>query len=348
MIALARYAEANTVTRAMLSDLLSTSDYDALIRTSTLAEAWNYLRKTAYAPVLFDHPSDGPAPLEHAIRTACALRFKRSIARLHGRARPVAQLLLSRWDLDNLEFALRHWHGNDRQAGHIKALPSFADAISYEGILNAGSLGEVLAAVQDTPYADPIALSASEYKQKQSIFFVEIALEKDYYRRLLLATSKLWGPDARDGLAALGAEIDALNLSWLGRLLQSKQVESGELSSVLIPGPSPLTRRLTHKSASPSDLQQLHTDFAGRFLPVQRDTDTEIQRLGMLEDAVRAMAVEYAQRALGRYPFRISTVFACYVLLRAEMKNLCTVLAGKSAGYSEHEFHSRLLMVRRS
>ena len=321
----------------MRSHLLSEQDFSNLQRASTTVEAWSLLRKSAHADTLPEVPPADSLMQECALRNACALRFQRCIRRLHGRATSVGQLLLSRWDLDNVELALRYWHGRDRSAAHVRSLPTMVNHIPFGDLLDAETMGQVIASLSDTPYAGPIARTAGVYKEKQSIFYVELALEKDYYGRLLAATRALGGPDARDGLAALGAEIDAVNLMLLARLMHSGHMDAREWPALIVPGPSALSRQLAAAAIEPADLARVHADYLVRLIPGGHDESGSLKRLAMLESIVHEMTVAWARRVFSHYPFRVSGVFAYDILIRNEMKNLCAVFASRAAGHSPND-----------
>ena len=341
MIALGRYAETNVVTRAMLSGLLTKHDFDAMIHASSIPEAWSLLRKSEYGAALPSTPSHEALDLEKHLRQASALRFQRSIRRLHGRATTVAALLLSRWDLDNLEFVLRLWHGKDACMLLMASLPHFVDDLPYTAIGEAKTVDEVVAALHDTPYAGPIADASSTYQEKQSVFYIESALEMDYYRRLLAAVKALGGADAREGLAVIGAEIDMLNLAWIARRMQYQQVSLEDAASSLIPGPAELSRELTAPGLTEDRLAALSEKHIGRMLPGGEGAGSNLQRLSLLEHVLGEMAASSALRQFMQYPFNIGCVYSFYILIRLELKKLCAVFTGKAAGFSERDIEAR-------
>ena len=342
MRSLARYAVTNAVTRAMLSELLTKQDFAALLRAASVQDTWNALRKTAWGSEL---PEDGkldPLSVEKRLRETTALRFKRSIRMLTGPPENVAALLLSRWELDNLEFALRLWHGKDPSLEALLSYPLFVHEIPVVEIIAAQTIDEVALALRHTPYLEPLSASAGRYKEKHSIFYVEVALEKDYYHRLLVAIGALGGMDAREGERIVGAEIDMLNLSWLARLLQYYEVPASDLADAMIPGPSDLSRQLATPGLTPGTLDELSGRFLSDRLSKEGRGLSSLEQVSLLEYLVSEMAVVVAHNLLARYPFSITCVFSFYLLKRVELKNLCAVFAGKACGLSENDISTRL------
>lgn len=342
MKALARYAETNVTIRAMRSTLVSTAEFEALSRAPTLGAAWSFMRKTAFGASLPDVDWEHVHDAEQHIRHATALQFHRAIRRLRGRPATVATLLLSRWDLDNLQIALRTWRGRDVDQSRNGPVGHCAYKIPFDRIGNAQSIAEIVAALEGTPYAAPIAAASTEYEKNQSMFAIELSLEKDFYARLIDATTALGGADARDGMAILGAEIDLLNLAWIGRILRAPQAPGLEISDALIPGPSRFSRTLAACGESREQLSQASKDYVLRLAPHYDDTTSEFQRLTLIEHAVADAAEELARRQFERFPFGIACIYALYLLARLEMKNLISVFTGKAAGMRDSDILKRL------
>ena len=346
MRSLARYGVTNAVTRTMLSELLTKEDFDTLVRAPSLEETWLALRKTFYEAWVPQEVRVDPLAMEKLVREATAFRFKRSIRTLKGKPKDVGTLLLARWELDNLEFALRLWHGEDQSLGEILSYPSFVHPIPVFEIVQAETIDEIAVALKDTPYFDPITASAKTYKEKRSIFYVEVALERHYYRRLLDAVRALGGRDAVEGKKIIAAEIDKFNLTWLARLLQYYDLRTQEFREYMIPGPSAISARLASADLTPDTLDDISSSvLAGRFGPEDKGSSS-IERVSLLEYMVNEMAVDVARRLLVGYPFRITCTLSFYLLKRVELRNLCTVFVGKASGLSESEISGRLFGLR--
>ena len=346
MRSLARYAATNALTRTMLSELLSRSDFDHILRSETLDGAWLALRKTSYGDWIREDPPSDTAGAEKVLREATAARFKRAIRSLRGAPRDVASILLSRWDIDNLEFALRLWHGRDNTLQKYLTYPTFADDIQVHDIVEAETLEEIALILSHTPYFDPVRTSLRAYREKKSIFFVEMALERDYYARLLRAVRDIGGTDAKQAEKVIGAEIDMINLSWLARMVDYYGIKVEQFHEYVIPGPSEVSRRLAAPGLSDQDLKDIRGDFLGRRSSEEGEGFSQLEGVALMEGLVREMAVDAAHRSLAAYPFSIGCVFAFYLLKRLEFMNLQTVFVAKSIGPAAGDASARLYGLR--
>jgi V/A-type H+-transporting ATPase subunit C len=346
MRSLARYAATNALTRTMLSELLSGGEFESMIRSESLPGAWLALRKTSYGAWLPEEPPGDILAIEKAFRETTAKRFRRSIHALRGAPREVGLLLLSRWDLDNLEFSLRLWHGKDKKLQRFLTFPSFVDEVPVYDIVEAETLEEIGLLLRTTPYVEPVTASLAAYRERKSVFYVELALERDYYRRLLAASGALGGADANLARRIVGAEIDLVNLAWLSRLVDYYKIGTGDLHTFVIPGPSTISKHLAERGLSPDRLKELRSEaLAGR---VTKDVEARFEAgsVSMLETLVGETVVETARNTLSGYPFSIGCVFAFYLLKRTELRNLNTVFAGKWLGTEESEITKRLYGLR--
>jgi len=346
MRSIARYAVVNAVTRAMLSELLTKETFDTIVRAASVEEAWMALRKTAYGNWLPIDVSVHALGIEKLLREVTAHRFKRSVRTLKGKPREVGMILLSRWDLDNLEVALRLWHGHDSSLERYLTHPSFVDPVPVFDITAAETIDEIAVALRHTPYFEPVSASAQTYKEKRSVFYVEVALEKDYYRRLFEAIRALGGSDAREGRSIIASEVDVQNLSWLARLVEYYEVTPGEFRNFMIPSPSAVSRQLARPDVTPDVLESLGSTFLDGRTGREDERRSNLDRVSLLEYMVNEMAVDVARRLLAGYPFSITCVLAFYRLKRVELRNLCTVFAGKAAGLAQSRILARLHGLR--
>jgi V/A-type H+-transporting ATPase subunit C len=346
MRSLARYATTNAVTRTMLSELLTAADLESIARSESVQSAWLALRKTPYERWVPEDPPGEVLAIERILREVTAARFRRSAHTLRGKPRQVSTALLARWDLDNLEFALRLWHSKDTSLQDYLTFPSFVNDIPIYDVVEAETLEEIALILRHTPYFEPVSSSVRMYREKNSIFFVEIVLERDYYERLLSVIRELGGKDAAQAQRIVSAEIDLVNLSWLARLVEYYEVEPASFQAYMIPAPSEISRRLAEPGVTTERLKDLRSRLVGERSAEGAEGTSHLDTIAMIEGMVSEAAVDTARSALAGYPFSIACVFAFYLLKRTELKNLNTVFGGKEIGVPDNEILSRLYGLR--
>lgn len=346
MRSLARYATTNAITRTMLSELLTKADFESVIHGESVQGAWLALRRTPYQDWISEDPPGDILGIEKVLREVTASRFKRSIHALRGKPREVGTDLLARWEVDNLEFALRLWHGKDTSLQEFLTYPSFVTDVPVYDVAEAQTLEEIAVALRHTPYFEPVSASLKTYREKGSVFFVEMALERDYYSRLLDAVGELGRSDAPQAEKIVAAEIDMLNLSWLMRLVEYYDIQPAAFHQFMIAGPSEISRRLSDPALTSEGFAAIQSDLLTGQVPREGGAVSRVETIAFIESIVREMAVDVARKALAGFPFSIGCVFAFYLLKRAELQNLKTVFAGKAIGAGEDDILGRLYGLR--
>ena len=346
MRALARYSEANAIIRASLSSLLTRGQLDEILRAGAFSDSWNALKSTAYAAWLPEIAAPAPLPVERALKDATALRFKRAIRSLKGKAGEVGALLLSRWELDDLHDALRAWHAKDAAYTPPVSGVSLGTAVPFRDIARAETLEAVGALLSKTPYAKPVLETARIYRETRSLFHLEIALEKGHYRRLIAAIQDLGGHDAGHGLRLIAAEIDLVNLSWLSRCASYYEAPAALLREAMIPNVSALASTLEKTGFSAEEVAEVSLQYVSELAGDQGGKAPGLERIALLESFVIEAAVDAARRELAGFPFCIACLIDFYFLIRTELRNLRGIFAGRAAGFSPDELSGRLCGIR--
>ncbi len=344
MISLARYAATNAIIRTLLSDLLDKRDYQSITSAQSVDGAWAELRKTCYGRWIPDEAPRDLLEIERLLNHASVEHFRRSLKLLKGKPLHVANLLLSRWELDDLEFALRIWHGGEKNLARHLSYPSLVHDVPIYEVVEAESIDAVALALRHTPYFEPVARAIPAYKAKKSIFYIEIELEKDYYSRLCSGISELGGMDAKNGLKIVSAEIDLTNLMLMRRLVEYFDVETSALKDYAIPGGSRVSQSIISGAVTKDSLVEIESKLIEKKSTSFSHRD-KLASILALEGFVRMMSIQAATRALVAYPFTINCVFAFYLLKRNELHNLRTIFSGAILGVEQSQVMSMLYGV---
>ncbi|HPO12633.1 MAG TPA: V-type ATPase subunit [Candidatus Hydrogenedentes bacterium] len=337
MRSLARYALANTVVRAKISEILTQRDIDGMARAPSLEEAWGVLASTPYGGLIPPWTGQEVYEIDRLLHNATGRRFLRVVRTLKGKPREVAMLLLSRWDLDALEFLLRLWHGKESVMGDDASYATFVHFLPRKALLSAEDLGVVAGILHDTPFAQTLISSSRTYAARHSLFHVETALEKAYYQRLLNAIDALGGQEARDGQTVISAEIDLLNLLCLARLVNYYEILPQDASEFIIPAPSPLSKQLRQPGVNTESFSTLFNQFGAANLETSGKQLSPLESISLLEGALSEIMVALARRALAGFPFSIAGVLAFYILIRVELRNLRSIFINKTGALSERD-----------
>ena len=336
MRSLARYAVANTAVRSKLATLLKREHYEALARADSREDAWNILLGTPWGEKLPAWTEQSSYEIEALLHNLSGTRFRGVVATLAGKPAEAGKELLSRWDLDRLEYALRLWHGKESDATAVSGYQTYVQTFSTEAVVSSDTLEDVVRVLEHTPYAAVIEGAASDYKQKHSLFYLENALEKDFYQRVIDSLSRLGGLDGDEARAMVDAEIDFLNISTVARLGDYSGIPAGQVHEYLAVGGSLISRDLRRSERAGSNVGELLARTVAGTPSVSREMSSHLEGVDALEKALDHIARLSARRALSGYPFSFKTILAFYVLTRADFRQLRSLFAATCADTECH------------
>ena len=215
-----KYSLVNAKVRARLSTLLDTERIDRLADTRDLSEFYSALSGTIYEDI-FDQPEIAFDPrvgerllLEREIEWHAEL-----LGDLKGAEKALVSTFLEKYEIENLKTALRIREGHrDLEEMKYMVRRQLPHSLPYQAIAEAGSLEEAVSYLHGSPYLSAINAVFDDYKEKKTLFPVEINLEIDYYRRLKEKVADLGKRDREIARKLVGLEIDRKNLAWLIRL----------------------------------------------------------------------------------------------------------------------------------
>lgn len=346
---LSDYAFINAKVRAMLSALLNGAQMDKLINAEGFHEAVLVLENSSYSALVKKDiiSKENIAAVEKEfIRYDIAIH-KKIIKNLSGAAHKLIELLMQRYELDEIKAVLRIWNKQTEPdaAGYL-----IRDTISYpidiDNILSAQTIEDIILILDDTPYKKPLLNAREKYKHTKSLFYIEVSLDKDYFSRVWQEVDKLPNKDKDIALKLLGIEIDIENISWLIRLKQYFNFPAGEALKMVIPYGFRITTDLARKVFMADGIRTMIEGLAvkpydGLSALIGKNIDRS--RLYMMESILYNILFKESKSSLGRFPFSIGTVLSYLFLKRAETRNIVSILYSKSYGLNPERIRGSLL-----
>lgn len=217
----------NARIRAMKSRLLERGFFDNLLRMQTVNEIIVAMEKTVYGREIHEGvlKSGGPLGVEEGLRRNIAGTIEKILAISAPNARRLIEVLVGRWDVQNLKTILR--------GKHIGAIEDeIISSLSPPGCLSEATLSELarqpdirgaidLMATLGIRYARPLTDVLGEYQKQYYLQILEFALDKYYYQSAL---AELGAKSLDSGLVreVLIREIDFTNIMTLLRLTKEE------------------------------------------------------------------------------------------------------------------------------
>ena len=236
MRALARYAFINAKLRARLSLFLTDEQLRQLAAAKDLETLYGMLGQTRYGALAreLSHTED-MVTVEFRLLRDELNTYQMVLEHTRGVPRRVVETLMSRHEAEKLKVLLRLWHTKDPRAEHLAFPGVICYVLPVESIRHARSLEELIELLDGTPYARALKRAAAAYAARGNLFYLESALDVDYYDRLWAAINKLSFGDRERAKALVGLEIDIENVRWMLRLQHYYKMPLGEMLALLIP-----------------------------------------------------------------------------------------------------------------
>jgi len=330
---LAKYAFTNSRIRAMLSSLLTESQLNVLAGAKDMDELSLALKDTPYGAIFKKLlPSYEPKIIELELFKDGIEKYNKILKNLKGSPGEVVFLLLSKYELANLKNLLRIWHTQAEEEMRYLYTEKICYDIPTSEILASKTIEEIILLLEGTPYKDALMNGKAGFKEKGSIFYLEIALDIDYYRRLWDKIEALGFVDRQMASRLIGIEVDIENISWIVRFKQYYKIPLGELVSYIIPGGYQIAEPLIRKAYLSKDIKAVISGLSTK--PYQNmatlvSGSYDRSKMFMLEAMLWQVLLKEAKSALSRFPFSIATVLAYLILYRAEARNIVSLLYSK-------------------
>jgi vacuolar-type H+-ATPase subunit C/Vma6 len=312
---LSTYAFINAKVRAMLGQSLSAEDFNRLIQARDIEDAIALLKDTPYSSLIrIDVLHDKGLEFIEGELEAYDISLHQKIMRglpVDGALKKIIALLKERYELDQVKVLLRTWNKKAGDEGRQIA---------------ARNVDELAGTLANTPFAKPILAGKEKYEKTGSLFYIETALDRDYFDRLWCQIDRLPRQDREIAKRMVGVEIDIENISGLIRLKGYYDLPFSEVASMMLPRGYKTNEQL---------LQAMFQGLAkGPYHDLAELLGKGMDRsqLHLMESVLIQVSLQEAKRALAGFPFTIGTILSYLILKRLETRNIISILYSKSYG----------------
>lgn len=341
------YSVVHARVRAMYSTMIPPGVWTDLCEAADFTALVGVLKETVYGPYLADVEDEDLTPRRavYQLNGHLADAFATVIRLAPSHARHLLSQYYRLFEVDNLKAILRgvvtgaSW---DQIRYMLFSLGSFT-ALPAQAMVEAGSIGEAVERLRDTPYYDTLAHAMERYTAEQSLFPLEVALDLSYWREMWHSVNQLPAADRAQGLRIVGSLVDLNNLMWAIRYRVYHHLSEEEIINYTLP----LGYRVQDEDlcaiAAGADITQVLVSI----YPDLADVDTLLQdpRSGLpkLELRLQRHIVEECQAAFIGYPFHVGVLLAYLLLNKLEIQDLTVLIEAKSLHMSADRFRPHLL-----
>ncbi len=342
-----KYSLVNAKVRARMSSLLGPELINRLAEARDLSEFYAALDGTVYEKI-FSRPEIAfdPRVGERLLLDTEVGWHAELLNDLRGSEKELVAHFLEKYEIENLKTSLRIREGK-RGGEDMKYLvrEDLPHSLPYQAISEAASIEDALSYISRSPFFDSISAVIDDYRERGTLFPIEINLEIDYYKRLKEMVERLSKKDREIARRLVGLEIDQKNLGWLIRLKFYYDVPVGELITYNIPGGYRMTREKLRQAFKADSIENVLSaaldksvsDFSEILVKGQ-----DLSKLYLLEILLWNILISEAKKTLGGFPFTIGTILSYLILKRTEIRNVITIMNGKVYQMDRGEIESHL------
>ena len=332
--------------RARRAKLYGEEEYRNLVRMGP-GEIARFMEESAYEEEInrLGARHDGVDLIEYALNANLARNFDDLLRWCEGRLYDQVARYLRKFDAWNVKTLLRGVYADaDAQTIQDDLIPAGElEARFLEGLVELGSVVEVVEALSGTSFGDPLAEALDDFEETGLLVPLENAVDRAYYERLM---GDVAGGDRATELYVefLQAEIDFRNVRNALRIARSGAdidvseyyIEGGRLFD---------PTELRTLAGSPDDLiARLRDSTYGDELEVALDQLEESESLIGFEHALDAALLEYSSHLSYVYPLSVCPVLAYVLAKEQEVNNIRAIARGREAGLSPEEIESELVV----
>lgn len=339
MLDLTKYSFANAKIRAMLSGLIEPKLFSRLYQARDIYEIIELLKTTLYAEAIRTAQKEkiNLQQIEKAF-----LRLDLGIHRKVYDIQPLPKekyfifLLTGRYETEELKVVLRLWHKKIKINLEDYIIDNKINyEIDFRRVISSQNIEELIACLDNTPYGGALAKATEKFKKYNSLFYLESALDIDYYQRLALATQGLAARDRKIVHKILGAEIDIENINWLLRLQKYYSLDTSAAMGLLISGGKLIDKKILAKANAAGGVNKIIESLSGG--PYTKIKELFEQNVYLLEQFLYEILVKEIKMALAGFPFTIGIPLGYLMLKRQETKSIVSLLYAKSLGLESEE-----------
>jgi V/A-type H+-transporting ATPase subunit C len=328
---LAKYSFANAKIKAMLSYLLKPELFNRLADAKDIYEFMDMLKNTPYAQILKAQNKEKAQLQKIEKELLCYdLNIHHKIYDIFSSRQEKYFILLftQYYEVEELKVILRIWH----KKVEVNIEEYLLDAkvafnIDFKRIMDARNIEEIILLLDHTPYGKALLPAREKFKERNSSFYLEAALDADYYQRLSQATNNFLASDRKIAQKILAIQIDIENINWLIRMKKYYSLEIGEMMQLLIPGGERVSKdSLRALRVSDDTAKIVESISTGPYAKLKELIETNIY---FLEQFLYGVLNLQVRKALAGFPFTIGIALGYLILKRAETRSIISLMYAK-------------------
>jgi V/A-type H+/Na+-transporting ATPase subunit C len=338
--------------RAMKSRLLDRAFFERLVGVKSLTELVVALEHTDYKKDLHEAvlQSPGADSLESGLRKNIVNTFDGLRGIVDSGVRPLVDILLGRWDVQNVKTIFRGLHHGVKAEEIIGSLvpAGSIDEATLEALAGQSSVRACLnlMATWSMPYSKPLTEVLPQYQSEMRLQVLEFAVDKFYFDESLKRLKR--GLDAGLVREVIMREIDVTNIMTLLRLGREETSTKIKMEFFL-PGGKQLSAEQYEQLADVQDVHDIIEGLSGTTFakPLNHGWEGFLTtgRFSLIERALETRLIASNVSLFRAQPLSMAILIAYVWAKLNEVVNLRIIVRGHVAGMPDEKIRQALVFV---
>ncbi|NJN80760.1 MAG: V-type ATPase subunit [Anaerolineales bacterium] len=348
------YAAISARVRAKYAELLTPQDMARLSEAPDFLALFNALKNTAYEPYL-DGLKDkdiNPRRVIAQVKKKLADSYNSSVQMSSESTRPLLKQLYRYHEVGNLKAVLRSvvtvFTGNnetplwDKVRDVLFPLGS-SSVLPAQAMVESGNIGTAVDLLEGTPYEETLSFAMKRYSSEQNLFPIEVALDLNYWRRLMGLARKLTGQDREHGVKIIGSLLDMNNLMWAIRYRVYQKLSEEEIINYTLPSGYRVQDTDIRAIAAGADIASVVSRIYSTIPDVNSLLENPQSGLPKLETLLKRQLMKQCMAAFVGNPFHVGIPLAYLVMSDLEVQDLIVLTEAKASNLADDEYRPFLL-----
>lgn len=336
-----KHAAMGTKLRSMQGKMLTESDYDRLLKMSTVSAAAHYLKEFESLGIILSGINDKEAhrgDLEKRLGTQMILEFKKLYNFADSGTKKFLSIYFIQFELGLLKRVARAVNAGEQQK-HAENSDEFLKKhlhFDLNEAYNSQSIKDLTDYIS-TVKCFKVLSSMLKAKDKYDVFTFEMTLDVYFYNLVAKSVKHISDKTEKEiFLKYFGTKVDLLNLEWIYRCKVNFETDNETIFSYIIP---------IYYKIGKKDVASLVNARKDEFLSLAKKTRYgKIFNGGELEFEIQVFLKDFYRKLKANYPYS-ATAILCYLQLRRiEAGNIISVIEGIRYSLTEEETRKFLVI----
>ncbi len=344
----ARFSALSTKCRALENNLINRKDYDKIMSLDNNSDILAYIAENTCFGENLKNMTYGDferLTIEKVLGLFVFEQFQKLGHFMFDEYKALFKILMMRFEVENVKNILRSVYRYEPEYEVMDKLffSDYFNDIDYNSLIKSSNMEEVISNLKNTIYYEPLKIYVNE-SPEQMLFFMELALDKFYFKLLSEQSRKLESIDKKIMSEFVGRNIDIQNIQLLYRILKTFKVSSERRFNYVKSGGHELDLKKLKKLAYINDVDE----FISEVKKTSYSFLFEVEEGGDVDTALEIRAERFMYKLYKgkakKYPFSIASVVEFIHLIEYNMKDLNTIIEAKKYDYNSEDIKELLVI----